>query len=83
MIIDLDKLSKLANLPITQPVILAKDLEEITKHFSVIDELDTDNIEPTFQVNHLKNVFREDKVIKTAPIIDGYFMTHNINKKNG
>jgi len=60
MTIDLDKLVKLSNITISNPQKLAKDLEEITKHFEILDNIDTTNIEPTFQVTGLTNISRQD-----------------------
>lgn len=42
---------------------LGKDLESIIKYISQLDELDTDNIEPTFQVFEMENVWREDELV--------------------
>ena len=45
---------------------LGKDLESIIKYISQLDELDTDNIEPTFQVFEMENVWREDELVDQA-----------------
>lgn len=42
---------------------LSKDLESIIKYISQLDELSTDNIEPTYQVFEMKNVWRDDKIL--------------------
>lgn len=83
MNIDLGKLSKLANMPIPNPDKISHDLNEITTHFDVLDNLDIKNVEPTPQVTGLKNIFREDEIIDTPPIHDSYFVTNAIINKNG
>lgn len=42
---------------------LGKDLNEIIKYISQLDELDTDNVEPTYQVFEMENVWRDDEII--------------------
>ena len=42
---------------------LEKDLQGIVKYISQLDKLDTDNVEPTYQVFEMENVWREDKII--------------------
>lgn len=41
---------------------LTKDLEGIIDYIGELGELDTAGVEPTYQVNDLANVWREDKV---------------------
>jgi aspartyl-tRNA(Asn)/glutamyl-tRNA(Gln) amidotransferase subunit C len=41
---------------------MVKDLTEILKYVEMLDELDTDGVEPTYQVTGLSNVFRDDVV---------------------
>ena len=43
---------------------LGKDLQGIIKYISQLDELDTENIEPTYQVFEMKNVWRADKILE-------------------
>lgn len=43
---------------------LAKDLENIFKYISKLDELDTENVEPTYQVFEMENVWRPDEIIE-------------------
>jgi aspartyl-tRNA(Asn)/glutamyl-tRNA(Gln) amidotransferase subunit C len=60
-----------------------KDFNDILSNFSVLDEVKTDNVKPSFQPIPVKNVFREDKVGKcftqdealsnTKHSKDGYF----------
>ena len=42
---------------------LGKDLQDIIKYISQLDELDTDNIEPTYQVFEMENIWREDEIL--------------------
>ncbi len=44
-------------------VSLEKDLRKIINYISQISELDTKNIEPTYQVFEMENVWREDKIL--------------------
>ena len=39
-----------------------KELEEILDYFSVLEKVDTDNVEPIAQITDLKNIWREDSV---------------------
>ena len=42
---------------------LEKDLGGIIKYISQLDELDTKNVEPTYQVFEMENVWREDEIL--------------------
>ena len=42
---------------------LEKDLSGIIKYISQLDELDTKNVEPTYQVFEMENVWREDEIL--------------------
>jgi aspartyl-tRNA(Asn)/glutamyl-tRNA(Gln) amidotransferase subunit C len=42
---------------------LGKDLESIINYISQLDELDTKDIEPTYQVFEMENVWRDDEII--------------------
>ena len=43
---------------------LQKDLSGIVKYISQLDELNTEGIEPTYQVFEMENVWREDEIQK-------------------
>ncbi|MBS7287623.1 MAG: Asp-tRNA(Asn)/Glu-tRNA(Gln) amidotransferase subunit GatC [Candidatus Freyarchaeota archaeon] len=45
----------------------ARQLSKIIDYFNVISKVDTSNIEPTFHVLELYNVFREDKEVESLP----------------
>ncbi len=46
---------------------LTKQLDSIITFAEQLNELDTENIEPTTHVLHMKNVLREDKASKGLP----------------
>lgn len=41
---------------------LSADLDRVVRYFSELSELDTSNVEATYQVTGLHNVWREDEV---------------------
>jgi len=41
---------------------LEKDLGSILTYISQLDELDTEGVEPTYQVFEMENVWREDEI---------------------
>lgn len=57
-------IAKLSRLSIKPEESYIKDqLAQAAEYADVLKELNTDNVLPTFQVNHKKNVFRDDIVI--------------------
>ncbi len=57
----------------------SKQLSNIIQHIERLNELNTDNVEPTYYALDIKNVFREDKieesidkekVFNSAPLIE-------------
>lgn len=42
---------------------LERDLGDIIKYISQLDSLDTKDIEPTYQVFEMENVWREDRIM--------------------
>ena len=42
---------------------LTGDLKNIIKYISQLDELDTQDVEPTYQVFEMENVWREDEIL--------------------
>lgn len=66
-------------------------LAQAADYIEILKELNTDNIAPTFQVNHKKNVLREDIVLpslsqsnalsQAAKSSKGYFVTLATIKK--
>lgn len=62
------KVAKLANLPLTpeEEEKYSEQLSAILGYFDKLNEVDTTNIEPTFNVTGQSNVMREDE---TAPCL--------------
>lgn len=42
---------------------LQKDLDGILKYISQLDEIDIDEVEPTYQVFEMENVWRDDEIL--------------------
>jgi aspartyl-tRNA(Asn)/glutamyl-tRNA(Gln) amidotransferase subunit C len=63
MKIDIDHVAKLANLPITEAekTKFQPQLEKIVEFIEKLSELDTENVEPTFQVTGKVNELRADE----------------------
>ena len=63
---DILHLAELSNFSLSEDEIssLGKDLSGIIKYISQLDELDTEGIEPTYQVFEMENVWREDEILK-------------------
>ncbi len=61
---DVLRLAKLSSLQLTESEIenLATDISNILGYVEQLDELDTENVEPTYQVTDLSNIWREDAV---------------------
>ena len=49
---------------------VGKELNRILEHFNRLQELDTDDVEPTSHVLPMTNVFREDQVGESLPLED-------------
>lgn len=58
-------LAKLSNFALTpeQSQALEGDLNEIINYISQLDELNTDGVEPTYQVFEMENVWRADEIL--------------------
>lgn len=61
---DILHLADLSNFSLSneQASSLENDLSGIIKYISQLDELNTENVEPTYQVFEMKNVWRDDKI---------------------
>lgn len=61
---DVVHLAELSNISLAEDQIepLIKDLDNILGYISQLDELDTDNVEPTYQCFNMQNVWREDEI---------------------
>lgn len=62
---DVLHLAQLSNLELSDNEIdsLKIDLSNILGYVEQLSELDTDGVEPTYQVTDLENVWRDDKII--------------------
>jgi aspartyl-tRNA(Asn)/glutamyl-tRNA(Gln) amidotransferase subunit C len=71
---DIKKIALLARLKLTEDeeVRLGRQFEGILEHIDQLNQLDTENVEPTSHVLPLQNVFREDEVKQTFE--DGKFL---------
>lgn len=85
--------AKLSRLEIKSEESYIKDqLAQAAQYVEVLTELNTDNVPPTYQVNHKSNVLREDIVndslsqdlalSQAENITDGYFKTAPTINKN-
>jgi len=61
---DILHLATLSNFSMSESEIdtIGGDLKNIIKYISQLDELDTDNVEPTYQVFEMENVWRPDEI---------------------
>jgi aspartyl-tRNA(Asn)/glutamyl-tRNA(Gln) amidotransferase subunit C len=61
---DVLHLAELSDISLSEDQIepLKKDLDNIVNYFSQLDELDTENVEPTYQCFDMQNVWREDVI---------------------
>jgi len=64
-IVDVHKLAQLSGLTITdeQAQAMSGELSEILAYFEQLKTIDTEGVEPTYQVNGLEDVMREDEII--------------------
>ena len=61
---DVVHLAELSNISLAEDQIepLIKVLDNMLGYISQLDELDTDNVEPTYQCFDMQNVWREDEI---------------------
>lgn len=72
MSVSLDEVRHLAalseiNLNDDELTSLTADIDNIVDYINQLDELDTDNVEPTFQLTGLHNIWREDTIEPQLP----------------
>lgn len=62
---DIEHLADLSDFSLSDEEIgsLSQDLQDIIGYISQLEELETDNIEPTYQVFEMENVWREDEIL--------------------
>lgn len=82
MKIDVSHIAKLANLPLTneEKKKFQKQLEETLSYIESLNEVDTENVEPTSQVTDLENVLREDEPtpsLSQEEVLKNTKTTHN------
>lgn len=65
---DVRHLAQLSSLQMSdvEVELLRADIEKIINYINQLDELDTDGVEPTYQVTGLKNVWRDDEIIDSS-----------------
>jgi len=84
----IEKLENLSMVEIGDKEKMAKELEEIVNFVEMLNELDTENIEPSFRVLNVTTPLREDEPVKKDVIKevlnhapkskDGYFIVPKI-----
>ena len=72
MSVSLDEVRHLAalseiNLNDDELTSLTTDIDNIVDYINQLNELDTDNVEPTFQLTGLHNIWREDTIEPQLP----------------
>ena len=62
---DIIHLASLSNFRLNESEIdsLGHDLQDIIKYISQLDELKADDVEPTYQVFEMENVWRDDEIL--------------------
>ncbi len=65
---DVRHLAQLSSLQMSDAEVesLRADIEKIINYINQLDELDTDDVEPTYQVTGLQNVWRDDEIIDSS-----------------
>ena len=61
---EVKQLAKLSSISLNESEVenLRGDLESIVNYIKQLDELDTENVEPTYSVSENQNIWREDKI---------------------
>ena len=62
---DIDHLAMLSNFSLSkeEKSSLRRDLQNIIKYISQLDELDVSGVEPTYQVFEMENIWRDDEIL--------------------
>lgn len=65
---DVRHLAQLSSLQMSDAEVesLRVDIEKIINYINQLDKLDTDGVEPTYQVTGLQNVWRDDEIIDSS-----------------
>ena len=77
----IEKLENLSMVEIEDKEKMAADLQEIVSFVEMLNELDTEGIEPTFRVLDVTTPLREDEPVKTGIIKD--VLAHAPKAKDG
>lgn len=69
---DLDHIAKLARIQLTdaEKQTFLPQLESVIEYFDILNQINTDNVEPTFRVIDKSNVFHNDEVGKSLSVED-------------
>lgn len=69
-IADLEHIAKLARIELTdaEKDTFLPQLESVIEYFDVLNQVNTEGVEPTYQVNNLSNVLRTDEVKESMPV---------------
>lgn len=80
MKIDVVKVAKLANLPLTkeEEKKYSDQLSKILEYMEKLNQVDTSGVEATFNVTGLSNVMREDETESCSMIKRGFYKTKGI-----
>ncbi|MBI2334447.1 Asp-tRNA(Asn)/Glu-tRNA(Gln) amidotransferase subunit GatC [Candidatus Daviesbacteria bacterium] len=80
MKIDVVKVAKLANLPLSkeEEEKYAKQLSQILDYMEKLNQADTLGVEATSSVTGLSNVMREDETEVCIPIKKGFYVTKGV-----
>ena len=80
---EMEKLSDLVKLPVSdvEKTKLAGMLSQTTEYMDMLNELDTSNVEPTYQVTGLTNVFQDSSLTQT--LTQDEVLQNAKNKKEG
>ncbi len=67
---DLEHIAKLARIELTdeEKKTFLPQLESVIEYLDILNEVDINNIEPTYQVNNLSNVLRSDEIKESLPV---------------
>ncbi|MGD2066529.1 MAG: Asp-tRNA(Asn)/Glu-tRNA(Gln) amidotransferase subunit GatC [Candidatus Bathyarchaeota archaeon] len=67
---DVEHIAWLAHIELSEEekALFTEQFNEILEYFKKIDEVDTENVEPTYHVLDLENVSRKDKTAPSLPV---------------
>lgn len=67
---DLEHIAKLARIELTdqEKQTFLPQLDSVIGYLDILNQVNTDNIQPTYQVNDLSNVLRTDEVKESLPV---------------